>query len=88
MRRISVLMILAMLGFASGAVWAANDYSLVYSTIDVSGGPVASADTPVEDLVTLEFSAPAVATSTSYTIASILRWPEDRNAASNWTLYE
>lgn len=87
MKRLFFASILMAVAFASGAAWAANDYSLVYSTIDISGGSVASAVNPVEDLMTLDFQAPACATSDSYTIASLLRYPEAFNAVANWTMY-
>lgn len=87
MKRIFFASILVAVAFASGAGWAANDYSLVYATVDLSGGPVAGAANPTEDLVSLDLQAPACAESASYTIASLLRYPEARNAVSNWTLY-
>lgn len=83
----AILVLIVLLAMSPRIGWSENDYSLVYSAIDVSGGPVASAVNPAEDLVSLDIQGKSCATSASYTIASILRWPEAGNSVSNWTLY-
>lgn len=86
MKPIVFALLLAGVCLAPGSGWSAGDYALSYSAIDLTGGPATGTGTPVEDIVTLEFQGPTCE-STSYTIASLLRYCDSQNAVSNWTLY-
>lgn len=88
MRIVYATIVLSLLALAPGAALSANDYSLEYSSIDLSGGRLSGEANPVEDLITGELQGLCESSSTTYTMSSILRWPAPVSAASNWTIYQ